>query len=106
VGALSIGFIGDARVGGNNGLFNGGGLTQLGRQYLGVRSVIVYDFVVTYILAKVIDKTMGLRFSRDIELEGLDINLHAESAYDSGGSASHTTIPEASMAGVSEKVGS
>ena len=72
------------------GLFNGGGFTQLGRQALGVGSVIVYDFIVTLIIALVIDKTMGLRVSRDVELEGLDINLHAESAYDTAGSSGGT----------------
>jgi Amt family ammonium transporter len=106
VGALSIGIIGDATIGGNNGLFNGGGFTQLGRQALGVGSVIVYDFIVTLVIALVIDKTMGLRVSRDVELEGLDINLHAESAYDtvgsSGSGTSHASVhvPAAS----SEKV--
>src|SRR5450631_1395443 len=96
IGALSIGIIGDATIGGNNGLFNGGGFTQLGRQALGVGSVIVYDFIVTLVIALVIDKTMGLRVSRDVELEGLDINLHAESAYDTVGSSgsgeSHASI--------------
>ncbi len=106
VGALSIGIIGDATIGGNNGLFNGGGFTQLGRQALGVGSVIVYDFIVTLVIAVVIDKTMGLRVSRDVELEGLDINLHAESAYDTVGSTgsgtSHTSVQL--PAATSEKV--
>jgi ammonium transporter, Amt family len=104
VGALSIGFIGDATIGGNNGLFNGGGVTQLGRQFLGVGSVIVYDFVVTFIIAKVIDKTMGLRVSRDVELEGLDINLHAESAYDFGSPSAHASAGASSSIATAEKV--
>jgi Amt family ammonium transporter len=98
VGALSIGFIGDATIGGNNGLFNGGGFTQLGRQAMGVGSVLAYDFVVTLLIALVVNKTMGLRVSRDVELEGLDINLHAESAYDFGTPATHSTsIPVGAM---------
>jgi hypothetical protein len=50
----------------------------------------------------------GLRGSRDVELEGLDINLHAESAYDTGGAASHatTSIPQPSTSDTGEKVSS
>ena len=110
LGALSIGFFGQDAVNslGRDGLFYGGGLGQLGRQCVGVGAVLVFTFVMTFIIAKVIDMVWGLRVSRDVELEGLDINLHAESAYDSGGPASHTSIPEASMPGVSseEKVSS
>jgi Amt family ammonium transporter len=93
VGALSIGFFGQDAVNalGRDGLFYGGGLGQLGRQAVGVSSVLVFTFVMTFLIAKVIDMTMGLRVSRDVELEGLDINLHAESAYDTGGAASHAT---------------
>ncbi len=106
VGALSIGLLGDATINsaGNNGLFNGGGFTQLGRQFLGVGSVIAYTFVVTFLIAKVIDKAMGLRVSRDVELEGLDINLHAESAYDYGAPATHGGASIAATAARTQKV--
>lgn len=93
VGALSIGFLGDAAINGHNGLFYGGGFLQLGRQAMGVGAVLAYDFVLTLIIAKVIDLIMGLRVSRDVELEGLDINLHAESAYDFGAPATHASVP-------------
>jgi ammonium transporter, Amt family len=106
VGALSIGLLGDATINsaGNNGLFNGGGFTQLGRQFLGVGSVIAYTFVVTFLIAKVIDKAMGLRVSRDVELEGLDINLHAESAYDYGGPATHSGMSISTASASAQKV--
>ncbi len=41
--------------------------------------------MVSWILAKIIDRTMGLRVTVDQELEGLDTALHAESAYDFDG---------------------
>ncbi len=106
VGALSIGLLGDSAINsaGSDGLFNGGGLTQLGRQFLGVGSVIGYTFVVTFIIAKVIDKVMGLRVSRDVELEGLDINLHAESAYDYGTPATHGGVSIAASTASAQKV--
>jgi Amt family ammonium transporter len=34
--------------------------------------------VVSYILLKIIDVVIGLRVSREVEVEGLDINLHGE----------------------------
>jgi Amt family ammonium transporter len=42
---------------------------------------LAYSFVASFIIAKAIDMTMGLRVSEDVESEGLDINLHAEAAY-------------------------
>jgi Amt family ammonium transporter len=44
--------------------------------------VIVYAFVVSYILAKLLDKAMdGIRVDESDEIGGLDSNLHKESAY-------------------------
>jgi Amt family ammonium transporter len=34
--------------------------------------------VISYILLKIIDVVIGLRVSREVEVEGLDINLHGE----------------------------
>ncbi len=106
LGALSIGFFGQDAVNGlgRDGLFYGGGLGQLGRQFVGVGAVLAYSFVLTFIIAKLIDITWGLRVSRDVELEGLDINLHAESAYDTGGSSSHATSTSTDTAVSGEKV--
>ena len=51
-------------------------------QLISVVAVIVYSFVVSYILAKILDKTMnGLRVEDDKEITGLDAHLHEESAY-------------------------
>jgi ammonia channel protein AmtB len=43
--------------------------------------VAVYSFVVTLVLAMVIDKTMGFRISADDEVEGIDSVVHGELAY-------------------------
>ena len=40
--------------------------------------VDVYDAIVTLIILKIIDMTLGLRVSSDVEREGLDIALHGE----------------------------
>jgi len=46
-----------------------------------VAVVLVYSFVVTYALLKVLDKLMGLRVSREDEAMGLDLSEHGEAGY-------------------------
>ena len=41
----------------------------------------VFAFVATYLIATIIHKTIGLRVSRNDEIEGLDITVHGESGY-------------------------
>ncbi len=92
-GALLIGFLATptvtgiltpAKGDGPAGLLYGGGLGQLGKQVTGVLVVAVYSFVLTWIIGKVLDKIMGLRVSEDVEAAGIDLEVHAESAYDIG----------------------
>ncbi|HVY11270.1 MAG TPA: ammonium transporter [Mycobacteriales bacterium] len=56
----------------------------LGVQALAVICTIAWAFSVTYLLATVVQRTIGLRVTDAHELEGLDTALHAESAYDVG----------------------
>ena len=42
---------------------------------------MVYAFVVTYILARIVDATIGLSVTEDEEYVGLDISQHGERAY-------------------------
>ena len=83
-GCISIGFFGTHVVNsaGLDGIFYGGGATLLGKQAFGALLVLAYSFVVTLILGFIINKTIGFRVTRDAELEGLDLNEHAESAYE------------------------
>jgi Amt family ammonium transporter len=48
-------------------------------QLWGVGTTVIYGFVVSFLILKVIDMTMGLRVSEEQEREGLDISLHGES---------------------------
>ncbi|MFI2432088.1 ammonium transporter [Streptomyces sp. NPDC018693] len=85
IGTLLIGvFAEKAMTGGVEGLLYGGGLTQLGKQAVAVVAVGAYVFAVTYGLGKLIDKTMGFRASEEQEHTGLDLTVHAETAYDHG----------------------
>jgi ammonium transporter, Amt family len=55
-----------------------GNAGQIITQIKGVVITIVYCAIVTFIVAKVIDLTIGLRVSADVERDGLDLNLHGE----------------------------
>jgi ammonium transporter, Amt family len=86
-GAVSLGLLAayPLLAGQRKGLFFGGGLEQLGVQALGPVVVGLYSFAMAWIIAKVIDKTMGFRISADDEVAGIDLAEHAETAYDLGG---------------------
>jgi Amt family ammonium transporter len=51
---------------------------QLLIQLYDVLGTFIWSGVVTYIILKLIDMTIGLRVSKEVEVEGLDINLHGE----------------------------
>lgn len=81
-GTIAIGLFGQKALGlTNNGLFYGGGLTQLGIQLLGVSTVIAFILVTMGGVFKIIDVTIGLRVSREEELRGLDIGEHGMESY-------------------------
>ncbi|MGQ4416563.1 ammonium transporter [Streptomyces sp. SAS_269] len=85
IGTLLIGLFAEkAMTGGAEGLFYGGGLVPLGRQLLAVAAVGAYAFGVTYGLGKLIDRALGFRASEEQEHTGLDLTVHAETAYDHG----------------------
>jgi Amt family ammonium transporter len=67
---------------GANGLLYGGGLALLGKQLVGVGATIMFSFVVSFIILKCLDATMGVRVDEDVESAGLDISEHAESGYE------------------------
>ncbi len=52
---------------------------SLSTQLLGVGTTLIYGFVMSMIILKVIDLTVGLRVTADDEREGLDISQHGES---------------------------
>jgi Amt family ammonium transporter len=88
VGAVSVhglnGAMGTLLVGifsTSNGLLYGGGAAQLGSQFIGVFAIGAWAIATGFILFFVLKKTVGVRVSRRIEEEGLDIYEHGESAY-------------------------
>lgn len=94
-GALATGIFATAAFGGVDGLTNGGGLDQLWRQAVGVAVVAPYSFIVTFIILKALDLTVGIRVNEEDEIAGLDVSQHGERAYIFGGSGPVLGIPEA-----------
>jgi Amt family ammonium transporter len=80
-GAIATGIFAVPAIGGTAGLLYGNP-NQVVVQIISVKATIVYAFVVSYILAKILDKAMdGIRVDESDEIGGLDSNLHKESAY-------------------------
>src|SRR6478752_174419 len=83
VGTVAIGFLATPSQG-TAGLFYGGGSTQLVAQALAALFSIVFTAVMTFIIAFPIHKLMGFRVSQEQEVVGVDLSLHAETAYEFG----------------------
>jgi Amt family ammonium transporter len=63
-----------------DGVFFGGGVL-LRNQIIAIVAVAAFSFAATYIIAKVLDKVIGLRVSESTEMTGLDVSDHGEAAY-------------------------
>jgi ammonium transporter, Amt family len=87
-GALATGIFATTSInadGGDGLLYGNPG--QLWNQLVGILAAWVLAFVVTFILLKILDATMGLRVSEEEEVAGLDITQHSETAYSVGSSS-------------------
>ena len=79
VGAMLTGIFASPALGGNVENFNM--LNQLWAQFISVVFTIFYCVSVSWIILKIIDKTIGLRSNESDEEIGLDIADYNESAY-------------------------
>jgi len=79
-GGIATGLFASATVGGVDGLFRGNA-DQMVDQVAAIAIVAIYSFVVTGIILKVLDLTIGLRPSEDEEQLGLDVTQHGERGY-------------------------
>ncbi len=88
VGGVLIGFFADTGILGrgdpaafDNGLFFGGGTHLLVEQVFSIAVVLAFSFVVTTLIARALDATIGLRVDARDEAGGLDQSEHAETGY-------------------------
>ncbi len=84
LGAVLTGVFAAAAWGGTEGLI-GGNSDLFIENIIGVVAAAIYSALVTLVILKVLDVTIGLRVSNDEESEGLDTNLHGEEGYHMGG---------------------
>ncbi len=80
VGALLLGLFAEELIGGVDGLIFGNPL-QLLQQFAAVAIAFGYSFGVTYALAFILDRTIGIRVSEQEERQGLDLALHNEQSW-------------------------
>ena len=64
------------------GWLNDGNIGQMLIQLYDVGITFLYCAVGTFIILKLVDMIIGLRVSPEVEVEGLDINLHGETVHD------------------------
>jgi len=83
LGALLLGLFADTKVNslGFDGLLFDGGSKLLVNQLIAIAATFAFSFIITWVVAKVLDATIGLRVNQEDELVGLDQSQHAESAY-------------------------
>ena len=82
IGALLTGvFCAESLGGAGFGVEAGGMAAQLRVQFIGVFATVIYAGLVSFIILKVLDLSLGLRVSDDAETEGLDLALHDERGY-------------------------
>jgi Amt family ammonium transporter len=83
-GTLCVGLFAQAGVTSmskTNGLFFGGGFALLGVEMVGIVAVGAFVFVLSALVWQALKKTIGIRVSREEEIEGLDIGEHGNFAY-------------------------
>ncbi len=81
-GALATGLFASTAINpdGADGLFFGNP-GQLWAQFISVVATMIFAFVMTFIILKLIDLLIGLRVTNEEEMEGLDVSLHDEAGY-------------------------
>ncbi|MEZ7515813.1 ammonium transporter [Flavobacterium frigidarium] len=88
VGAISVhgvcGALGTILVGffaTDGGLFYGGGIDKLIVQITGVAAIVAWALAASFIVLFILKKTMGLRVTKEEEIDGLDIHEHGTNVY-------------------------
>ncbi len=81
-GTVAIGLVGTDSYGAWNGLFYGGGLGGLWAQIVAALVTIAYCAIATAIIAYAIKFTIGWRVSEEVEVSGIDLAEHGETAYE------------------------
>ncbi|GEN79363.1 ammonium transporter [Actinotalea fermentans] len=102
-GTVLIGFFSTS-----TGLFYGGGARQLVVQAVIALVAVLVSGVVTLVLGLILKATMGWRVTEDVEVAGIDISVHGETAYEAlpatRGRAIDTSVPSTAAGRASTEV--
>jgi len=81
-GALATGFFASKAINPNgaDGLFFGNP-GQLWIQFISIVATVLFVFIMSLIILKLIDMTVGLRVTEEDEIQGLDLSQHSETGY-------------------------
>ncbi len=77
IGAVLTGVFAVEAIGGTPGMLEGNA-GQVFTQIEGIVATMVWAALASFVILKAIDMTIGLRVEKEVEIEGLDINLHGE----------------------------
>ncbi|WP_457635074.1 ammonium transporter [Persephonella sp.] len=77
LGALLLAVFAKPEIGEVAGII-AGSFSQILPQIIGIIGVGIYTVVLTFVIFKIVDAVVGLRVSKDEEIEGLDENIHGE----------------------------
>jgi ammonium transporter, Amt family len=94
LGAVLTGVFAIKLFGGTAGLIDGAGI-QVGRQLIAAVCAAAFGMIGTLVLVFLIDKTIGFRVSRRVEIEGMDGGIHGEQ----GWMLEQTPLPSTEIAG-------
>ena len=81
IGSLLTGIFAAVSLGGSGFTLQKSMLAQVGVQALGIAVTMLWCGLVTWLLLKILDATLGLRVSEESESEGLDLASHGERGY-------------------------
>ena len=100
VGALLTGVFADIAINefGADGLINGGGFTLIGKQLLAIGVTLIFSFLGSFAILKLVQKTIGLRVSEDDEQTGVDLAQHSEVGYALAEGGGHAPVAPSSPA--------
>ncbi|MBD0711786.1 MULTISPECIES: ammonium transporter [unclassified Streptomyces] len=79
IGLFMVGLFATARISGHKGLFYGGGWGLLGKQVVAILAMAAFSFLLTWLLAKLVDATVGFRAATEYATVP---GAEAETAYD------------------------
>lgn len=78
VGAILTGVFASSAINpAGSGLLDGNGL-QVWTQFVGTLATIVWSALVSFLILIALKRTIGLRVSKEVEIDGLDLRLHGE----------------------------